>query len=545
MISFPNKIVFPYFIFFDDYETGNPLGAKSGINSLCSILVSFPAFPPHFALSLQNIFSIGSCKSSYKKYGIDVVMNPIIDDLIFLEENGIELNLPTGPTTVYFILGLILGDNKGLNEIMGITTSFIQDGCCRICNGSISDIRTCYKETAFELRNIDTYEEALIIEGTHVDGIRDKCAFNKIPSFHIVNCPSVDIMHDVFEGACYFEMCEIILYYIKEKVFTLDDLNNRKSLFDYGFYEISNQTVDISITHLKNYKLKMSASQVVCFVTHFSLMVGDLISCNDTVWIFYVNLLKIVNLLLQNSITKAETKILGQLIEKNHHMYQNVFSNESTEKKNLKPKQHNMIHYEKLISKIGPLKKLWNMKNEMYHREYKKYTNVTFNRQNLPVSIIKKECFKISNRLYNKQGFDLNYYTKILIEERLKFKHIKYCQQFTDLLNVNRSNSVILLKEVYFKLILFKNNAIIYVDDKNKGMEIYKVIYIFQIDGNIYKLGVVKLQIIDFDEHFHCYFVKENECNFKVFEFNELAFFPECLHFLPNGQIAARAPYSF
>lgn len=81
----------------------------------------------------------------------------------------------------------------------------------------------------------------------------------------------------------------------------------------------------------------------------------------------------------------------------------------------MKPKQHNILHYKNVILRTGPLKKSWAMKHEMYHRQFKRYSNVSFNRQNLPLSITKKECLRFSER-----GFDYNYYSKILVEKNKK-----------------------------------------------------------------------------------------------------------------------------
>lgn len=43
----------------------------------------------------------------------------------FLARNGIWIKTESGSKTVYFIFGLILGDNKGLNEVLGFAGSFL------------------------------------------------------------------------------------------------------------------------------------------------------------------------------------------------------------------------------------------------------------------------------------------------------------------------------------------------------------------------------------------------------------------------------------
>lgn len=71
-------------------------------------------------------------------------------------------------------------------------------------------------------------------------GNRGKCAFNTIPSFHVIDNLSVDVMHDVVEGICHYDMANSTLHFIQNKFLTLDLLNSRKRTFEYGDIEIGN-----------------------------------------------------------------------------------------------------------------------------------------------------------------------------------------------------------------------------------------------------------------------------------------------------------------
>lgn len=66
-------------------------------------------------------------------------------------------------------------------------------------------------------------------------------------------------MHDIFEGICHYDMCHIINKLIDMKYFTLDVLNDRKYMFNYGEIEIGNLSPAISIKNLTNFHLKMTA----------------------------------------------------------------------------------------------------------------------------------------------------------------------------------------------------------------------------------------------------------------------------------------------
>lgn len=298
-----------------------------------------------------------------KKYGFENILRPTIAELTHLEENGIVIEVNSKQQKVYFSLCLLLGDNKALNELMGLTQCFIKNGFCRMCSFSVEESQTMITENLSKLRTVENYAEELAKNDFKNTGIREECIFNRLPTFNIINCPSVDIMHDLFEGVCQFQMTKIILYFIENGHFTLDDLNNRKSLFDFGVYQIDNKKVDVKTQYVKSGKLKMSASQGLCFTRYFSMIIGDLVPRNNKIWDLYKTLLNIIDLLIQNSLNQIEIEKLNELVKKNHTLYMHLFN------VNLKPKHHFMVHYASLIQKIGPLKNVYVMKQEMYHRK--------------------------------------------------------------------------------------------------------------------------------------------------------------------------------
>lgn len=48
--------VFPLFVYFDDFESGNPLGSQAGKNKLGAVYVSIPCIPPEYASKLNHIY---------------------------------------------------------------------------------------------------------------------------------------------------------------------------------------------------------------------------------------------------------------------------------------------------------------------------------------------------------------------------------------------------------------------------------------------------------------------------------------------------------
>lgn len=53
---FIGKIVYPIFLFFDDYENNNVLGSHRGLSKCGAVYVTIPCLPPYMQSKLENIF---------------------------------------------------------------------------------------------------------------------------------------------------------------------------------------------------------------------------------------------------------------------------------------------------------------------------------------------------------------------------------------------------------------------------------------------------------------------------------------------------------
>lgn len=73
--------------------------------------------------------------------------------------------------------------------------------------------------------------------------------------------------------------------------------------------------------HLKAGKLKMSGSESLCFTTYFSLIIGDMVPRDNEVWKLYKNFLKILDLLMQNSLSMKQIDNLDQFVEMNKDIF--------------------------------------------------------------------------------------------------------------------------------------------------------------------------------------------------------------------------------
>lgn len=103
-------------------------------------------------------------------------------------------------------------------------------------------------------------------------GIHGDCVLNCLKCFHVTLNVAVDIMHDLFEGVVKNDLSVIILYFINKKYLTLEQLNVRKQLFDYGQVEVDNISPPLTLELLNVGKLKMSASESSTFMHLLPLM---------------------------------------------------------------------------------------------------------------------------------------------------------------------------------------------------------------------------------------------------------------------------------
>lgn len=92
-------------------------------------------------------------------------------------------------------------------------------------------------ESEISIRNIQNYDTDLATQNPSLTGVIEPSIFHQIPYFHCTNNIVCDFMHDIPEGVARYDMALIIYGLIKQKYFTLEELNNRIIMFNYGVTE--------------------------------------------------------------------------------------------------------------------------------------------------------------------------------------------------------------------------------------------------------------------------------------------------------------------
>lgn len=377
------------------------------------------------------------------------------------------------------------------------------------------------------LRNSENYLFDLNLNNVSETGIVSSCVFSKINTFDVWDNVCPDIMHDMLEGVFNYNLSHIFHYFINEvNYFTIDILNMRKSRFDYGFFECGNLSENITIENIKNKKLNMNASEMMCFIKCLPLMIGDLIPNEDDVWNFFLLGLKIFEIASQYEVELSDIEYLKSIVEQHNNFYVAQF------KDTLKPKHHFLVHYARSIEWMGPLRHLWCMRFEGENRNQKLYAGAITSRKNLQLSICRKEQLKFAYRLLSEKGFS----STVTFGPKLNQTNISI-----DMVDTRESidSNAYFVKWVSVNNIRFEKDCVLHVgnDTDNNQPNLVMLEGILSTDAKTFYLIVKKcLSNIHYNYHFRCFVSKKTmSSTLQIITFDSLTSFPTTLHYMRDG----------
>lgn len=372
-LYFQDKIVFPLFIYYDDFEVNNALRTHTDIQKLGAVYYSVACFPPEVNSLLENIFLAMLFHSLDRvAFNNNNIFNILIDELNYLQTEGIEIEPNKGEKLkIYFALGLLLGDNLGLNGILGFVESFNAHYTYRLCKTSKDQWQTEFFEK--RLRKY-TYDSDVLQKNFIKNGIKEKSIWDQVLYFKTSQNFTGDWLHDGPEGWFKFVLQCILHHYVtkKPRIISVDILNDRLKTFEYHQNSISNNLPLISYAEIKNKKLSMSGSESSNFILIFAILVGDLIPENDTVWPLYLKMREIMDLILAPRLQRETCNLFRVLVSEFHMMFAELFPNER-----FTPKAHYFVHYGTIFKSSGPIRNLSTIQFEAKHKNKKKEANAT------------------------------------------------------------------------------------------------------------------------------------------------------------------------
>ena len=404
--KFENKLVFPLFIYFDDFEVNNPLGGHAGNGKLGGVYYSIPCLPPEYRSAVDNIFLAILFHSADRKSvfeGNEAIFRILVEEINYLQSEGIEITVDGEVKKIYFAMSILTGDNEGLNNVMGFMGGFNANYFCRLCTIIKEDSRKNEPFLESMMRTEENYNSGGFLDPQST-GVQEASVWNEIDFFHVVENFFVDIMHDLLEGVCRYDLGHLLYYFIvEEEMFLVDDLNARLKTFDYAKNGFTNEPPLLTLEHIKSRKLNWSASEMFTFIMMFPMLVEDLIDidCTNEMWLFFITLKEIFVLCFSKKITLEMCDVLDSKIDLHHELYIKLFED------TLKPKHHNMRHYTFVIRKSKPLSHLAVMRFESKHKDLKAIATSTSSRVNIPYTMAFKEQLRLCWRFMFGSGMKI------------------------------------------------------------------------------------------------------------------------------------------
>ena len=124
----------------------------------------------------------------------------------------------------------------GINSILGFTECFNAIYFCRFCKLSKDETKVCCIENQEKLRNVVGYEVDIKNNNITYTGLKEDSIWNTLQNFHVVENYVVDCFHDILEGVCHYDLLVILKYYVQNKIFSIEELNQRILIFDFGLH---------------------------------------------------------------------------------------------------------------------------------------------------------------------------------------------------------------------------------------------------------------------------------------------------------------------
>ena len=279
------KTVLPSTLFFHDYENNNCIASHKGVSKCGAVYLSLPCLPPHMVSKLENIILFALFNTLDRAiYKNNVVFSKVIEELLYLQKVGISITHQGSGKQIFFKLCLIIGDNLGLNSIFGFQESFSAHKFCRFCLTGNNEKHNIFYDEQYELRTIESYEKYVQDKKPKETGIKESSPFNKLKDFHVIDNLSVDVMHDLLEGICRYDLALILHNFIYEKKYlTYKTFCNRVRGFYYGNKYGLNKVPEISEHNIKSKYIILSSAEMLLLVNNINLMIGDVIPEDDEV----------------------------------------------------------------------------------------------------------------------------------------------------------------------------------------------------------------------------------------------------------------------
>ncbi|XP_033125438.1 uncharacterized protein LOC117123569 [Anneissia japonica] len=240
-------------LYHDELEVCNPLGSKAGTHKLDLYYYTIGNISPKFRSKrcAVRLLAIANAKL-VKKYGINCIMRPIIEDLQLLY-NGRTMLINGVNQKIYGKVLMCAGDTLGQHYLGGFKEGVgVAFQKCRHCMCEFDEMQSNFVEESFRLRTRQNYNrQCSEIEQASTKfvkkdlqtsyGINVRSALCELPTFDVTKQLPQDIMHTLLEGTVQYEVRFVLLHFIQSGSITLNQINGAIANHAYGYSEVSDK----------------------------------------------------------------------------------------------------------------------------------------------------------------------------------------------------------------------------------------------------------------------------------------------------------------
>ena len=516
----------------DDMETANPLGSHATVHKLGFFYYIVQNLPARYNSMLANCFLLQVYfAEDRKKYGINKILETIVQELKDLEIAGIDITVENIQLNVKVSLCQISGDNLGIHQLLGFVESFSANRPCRYCCIHKNDMHVSFSEDAVTLRNRANYAEQL--KKVEADpscvsdfGVSRNSVLNELHYFHVTENYTPDIMHDLLEGVCPYVMKLVLKALILDKkIFSLDLLNERIKSFNYGPQEFGNKPTEVSRHALAQADghLKLAAMEAWCLMVNLPMLIGDHVPENDEHWEFFILLLEIASIVFAPAMSEGATYYLQELILDHLKTFCELFPD-----KRIKPKQHFLIHYPRCIRLVGPLIRFWCMRFEAKHNFFRRLSHIVCCFKNICKTMAYRHQMYLCYRFYSQEHIDAKQ-LEVGNGHVVVLGSVEQGQSVSSLLGLGTFEDVFLANWVRIWGTTYRPNMFLIVKVDAEGNPCFgRIMHIVVLDGSVTIIAQA-WHTLFFHRHFFSYCIEKSE--------------PSVLHTIKPNEMTDPHPY--
>ncbi|XP_065654852.1 uncharacterized protein LOC136081466 [Hydra vulgaris] len=282
----------------DELEICNPLGSRERTHKISVFYFIVGNIESKYWSSLNHIhLALISKYSIIKEHGYALILQPLLNDLMILQIEGININVEGITHNLKGSIVTLSGDNLSAHTIGGFSACFSSGRICQNCMVPHINIRNIKTESQCILRtktSHDYHVNSVLIDPTlmPVYGVKKECPFSILNYFHPIDSMPQDILHDILEGLMSVNFKVVIKGLVKDKFLTICELRNILKNFKYGITERCNKPLPSKVPLnlvSSNKHISGKAVERWSLFYHLSLYIGklDLMKTNIDCYICY------------------------------------------------------------------------------------------------------------------------------------------------------------------------------------------------------------------------------------------------------------------